>query len=159
MEQLLKYGLRDNELKHVSEVENGIACDCICPNCKHPLVAKNNPINKKAPHFAHYKGMECEGAIETALHLLAKSILQKTKCLRLPDYHFNYNHTNKRSIFKKGEELKFDEIILEKQVTALGVKIIPDAIGVIRGKQIFFEFANTHFIDEDKKQKIKENKI
>lgn len=155
MERFLKYGLCSDELKHVSEVKNGLACNCVCSNCKHPLVAKNNPTNKKVAHFAHQSGKECDGAIETALHLLAKSILLKTKRLTLPDYHFDYDQTNDETIFKESRELAFEEIILEKQVEVAGEKIIPDAIGVIQGKQIFIEFANTHFVDQDKKQKIK----
>lgn len=155
MQQFLKYGLCEGELKHISEVRNGLACNCICSNCQHPLVAKNNPTNIKVAHFAHQSGKECEGAIETALHLLAKSILQKTKRLVLPDYHFDYDQTNHKTIFKKSIEVIFEEIIFEKQVEVAGEKIIPDAIGIIQGKQIFIEFANTHFIEFDKKQKIK----
>ena len=159
MEQLLNYGLYANELKHISEVENGLACNCICPNCKHPLVAKNNPTNKKVGHFAHHSGKECEGAIETALHLLAKAILSKTKRLTTPKYHFDYNPNNENSVFKPSRELTFDNIILEKPIDINGEKIIPDAICEINGKQILIEFANTHFIDDGKKEKLKKSGI
>lgn len=155
MERLLKYGLCADKLKHILEVKNGLACNCICSNCKHPLVAKNNPTNKKIAHFAHKSGKECDGAIETALHLLAKVILQKTKRLTIPDYHFDYDQTNDETIFKEGRELVFEDVILEKQVEVAGEKIIPDAIGVIRGKRVFIEFAKTHFVDDEKKQKLK----
>lgn len=157
MEKLLKYGLRFEELKHISEVENGLDCNCVCPCCKYPLVAKNNPNNKKAGHFAHHSGKECEGAFETALHLLAKEILMKTKRLKTPEYHYDYNPTNEKSVFKPSRELIFDKIILEKAVEIIGEKIIPDAIGEIRGKQVYIEFANTHFIDDNKKYKLKES--
>ena len=45
---------------------------CNCAHCKHPLVAKNNPNNKKITHFAHKSGKECDGAIENLLHFSAK---------------------------------------------------------------------------------------
>jgi hypothetical protein len=159
MERLLKYGLCADDLKHVLQVENGLACNCVCPNCNHPLIAKNNPTNKKAAHFAHQSGKECEGAIETALHLLAKSILQKTKRLTLPDYHYDYDPFNDESVFRESENLTFENIILEKAIDIEGEKIIPDAIGEINNRQIFIEFANTHFIDHNKKEKLKSLQI
>jgi hypothetical protein len=155
MERLLKYGLCADDLKHVSQVENGLACNCVCPNCKYPLIAKNNPTNKKAAHFAHQSEKECAGAIETALHLLAKSILQKTKRLTLPDYHHDYDPFNKKTVFRKSLSLTFENIILEKAIDIEGEKIIPDAIAEINNKQIFIEFANTHFVEDDKKAKLK----
>lgn len=149
------YGLLAKKLKHISEVKNGLSCNCLCPKCKHPLIAKNNLKNKKIAHFAHQSGKECEGAIETTLHLLAKSILQKTKRLTLPDYHFDYDPINEKSIFKESIELIFEDIVLEKQIDVGGEKITPDAIGIFRGKQLLIEFANTHFVEHEKKQKIK----
>jgi len=155
MEKYLKYGLYKGELKHVLNVENGISCNCVCPNCEHPLVAKNNLANIKIAHFAHHSGKECDGGIESALHLLAKSILQNTKRLTLPNFHSDYNLKNNNSIERKFEEIVFDEIIIEKQVEIGNERIVPDAIGKKNGQKIFIEFANTHFVDENKKQKIK----
>lgn len=156
MEQLLTYGLRsnENELKHISEVDNGLACNCVCSGCKHQLVAKNKPSNKKASHFAHHSGKECEGAIESALHLLAKEILSKTNKLRIPKYHHDYDPFNLKSAFKLSRELLFDNVILEKSVKINGTRIVPDAIGKIRDREIFIEFAKTHFIDEKKRSII-----
>lgn len=155
IEQLLTYGLHEGKLVHVSQVENGLGCNCVCPNCKHPLIAKNNPHNKKAAHFAHSSGTECAGAVETALHLLAKDILKKTKKINAPSYHHDYNPDNWDSVFRESKNITFDNVLLEQQLLAGNEKIIPDAIAVIRGKKILVEFANTHFIDHEKKAKIK----
>lgn len=38
--QHLLYGIRNNKLVHISEVEKGIKCDCTCPACKGRLIAK-----------------------------------------------------------------------------------------------------------------------
>lgn len=157
MEKLLTYGLSDSKLKHISEVANGLACNCICPNCKHPLVAKNNPLNIKAGHFAHYSIQECEGAIETALHILAKEILLNTKKLKTPNYHYDYNPSNINSIFKKSREITFDKVFLEKPINIDGEKVIPDAICEINNRQIYIEFAFSHFIDETKRAKLKKS--
>ena len=155
MQQLLTYGLSGGELKYIQEVSNGLSCNCACPFCKEPLIAKNNSRNIKSPHFAHHSTEECAGAIETALHLLAKSILQKSKELMLPNFHHDYNPSNEKSLFKKGRTVKFENIILEKVIEFEGEKVIPDAIAEINNKQVFIEFANTHFVDDEKKAKLK----
>lgn len=159
MLQLLTYGLQNGALRHISEVSNGLSCNCICPHCKQALVAKNNSQNKKEAHFAHYTTVECDGAIETALHLLAKDVLQKTKSLFLPDYHYDYNPDNEWSKYNEGREIYFDEIFLETSIEIEGKQIIPDAIGVFKNKQILIEFANTHFVDEYKTEKIKNTNL
>jgi hypothetical protein len=155
MERLLTYGLLGNELVHIQEVNTGLACNCTCPNCYHPLVAKNSTGNKKMPHFAHYSGKECDGAFETALHLLAKSTLLKCKKIFLPNYHHDYQPENNLSLFKKGKYVTFDDVILEKSLGDEGTFIIPDAIGIIDGKKVLIEFANTHFVDSKKLQKLR----
>ena len=157
MSQFLTYGLQNGILKHISDVSNGLACDCICPHCKQMLVAKNNPNNKKESHFAHYSAIECEGAIETALHLLFKEVLLKNKRMFLPNYHYDYMPANEWTLFSKGVEIVFDEIILEKSVDIDGIQIIPDVVGIKKNRQIFIEFAHTHFVDEEKKKKIKKS--
>ncbi|WP_337070285.1 competence protein CoiA family protein [Pontibacter sp. 13R65] len=155
MERLLKYGLLGGELKHILNVETGLACNCVCPNCHHPLVAKNGLGNKKVPHFAHYSGKECDGAFETTLHLLAKAILLKTKQIYLPNYHHDYRHDNSASLFKTGRCVTFDEVVLEKTVGYGADLIIADAIGIKDGKKVLIEFANTHFVDLNKLEKLR----
>lgn len=73
---LLTYALdSSNKLKHIDAVENGMACGCVCPCCKEKLMAKNGGT-KRMHHFAHASGVDCEGAYETMLHLLAKERIQ-----------------------------------------------------------------------------------
>ncbi|GAB3530869.1 hypothetical protein GCM10027443_12220 [Pontibacter brevis] len=155
MEKLLTYGLSGGALKHISEVENGLACNCVCSKCNHPLVAKNSSTNKKLPHFAHHSGKECDGAYESALHLLAKAVLQKNKQLLLPDYHYDYKPANAYSLHSKGKAATFDEVLLEQQVSVDEGCFIPDAICLIGDKKLFIEFANSHFVDQQKLERIK----
>ena len=156
MDKLLTYGLNGNELKHVSEVNTGLACNCVCAKCGYPLVAKNSDGNIKVAHFAHDTGRECKGAVETTLHLLAKTVLFKRKKLRVPDYHFDYNPARNSSMYKEGCVVYFDGILLE-QTVQVGVScIVPDAVGKIDDRTIYIEFANTHFTEKSKKEKLKE---
>ena len=138
---------------------NGLDCNCFCPECKHPLIAKNSSNNIKTAHFAHNSGKECEGAFETTLHLLAKEVLLNTKRILIPKYHFDYDPLNSKSIFRKDEEILFDNISLEKTIAINGKIIIADAIGQIKNKSLIIEFANTHFINFEKKELIKKSGI
>lgn len=64
----------DYKVKHVSEVSNGLKCNCFCIQCGQPLVAANNGQIQEH-HFRHHTDTKCDGAPETALHLLAKRIV------------------------------------------------------------------------------------
>lgn len=57
-------------MKHINEVPNGLACQCICPSCGSPLIARQGKIKWC---FAHSVDNDCNG--ETALHKAAKQIL------------------------------------------------------------------------------------
>ncbi len=67
------YGERDGVLLHVSEVERGLNWNCICPNCRGPLVARKG--SKTRHHFAHYQQTDCSP--ETLLHHLGKRLLRR----------------------------------------------------------------------------------
>lgn len=64
----------DGRLVHVSDVQNGLKCGCICPACKSPLIARQG--KKRDWHFAHVSDVNCSNAGETALHLAAKQALK-----------------------------------------------------------------------------------
>ncbi len=69
----IPYGERDGDLLHISEVERGLKCNCVCPVCKSPLVARKGPKVKQ--HFGHYPGANCSA--ETVLHQLGKRLLHR----------------------------------------------------------------------------------
>ena len=81
---LIPYAVKDGKLIHISRVESGENCGCICPSCKMSLGAYKGDKNKH--HFRHLNKTECEGALESTLHLLAKEVFKKNKQLNLPDY-------------------------------------------------------------------------
>lgn len=92
-----------DELVNVIDVPNGSKCNCKCPACKEPLVAKNKG-EKRISHFAHKSGTECEHAVETMLHLLAKEKIQKA-FLENSEYWIEYEY---KSFCKRKDECKYN---------------------------------------------------
>lgn len=77
MKAYLTYALNhEGVLAHIDSVPKGNNCGCFCPACKKPLQARNAG-QIRVHHFAHQPGVDCPTAFETALHLLAKQLIQK----------------------------------------------------------------------------------
>lgn len=67
----IPFAIRAGQLVHISEVENGLQTDCVCPACASPLVARKGSL--KVHHFAHAAESNCQP--ETVMHLLGKQLL------------------------------------------------------------------------------------
>lgn len=152
----------DDKLIHISQVPRGLACNCFCPCCKSPLLAKKGNVN--VHHFAHAKGSEdCKHGYESAVHLLAKSVLEKEKTLSLPPYTVSSDNIPDEEIASLMEGIygyeyvhpsqtfTFDEIQNEVHLE----DITPDSIAVKNGTKLLVEFRYTHAVDEAKFEKIK----
>ncbi len=161
----LFYGLLDNELKHISEVKNGLKCDCICPACEKKLVARNGG-QKRIHHFAHYESAECKYGVQTSIHIAAKNILERVKKIRVPAVTVFVNTEIEKTRFefishgqfeKVSAEryIEFQEVILEKKLH----KYIPDVVLISKGKRLIVEIAVTHFVGRKKLDKIIKSKI
>lgn len=144
----LKYGIRDGELVHISQVESGLACSCRCASCNEVLVAKKG--QKRDNHFAHKSGNSCQYATETALHLAAKEILDKHKKIRLPSVWIEFN-ANLGGYQIAGEKtFSIDSLKVEHAIDG----IIPDLIANIGGHELLIEVFVTHPVNEIKRKKI-----
>lgn len=156
LENLL-WGLKDGVLVNISSVENGLKCECYCPNieCNSKLVAKNNPENIKVFHFAHYKDSDCNNAVESAIHLLAKKILIKEKKIFLPDFRQKSPYFIIPDFVYLGKEIEFENVIAEKNVNTIESYIRPDIIATFKNKELYIEFANTSFVKVNKLNIIK----
>jgi hypothetical protein len=154
--EMLTYGLKrgtQNELLHIDKVHNGLGCDCVCPHCKHELIARNRGT-KRIPHFAHASGSDCGGGRMTALHMLAQQIIESGKKIMLPDYIGEYYQ-------KETVLTEFDEVTLEQR-TKLDDKLSrPDCIGIKYDKdglthKLLIEIRVTHKVDEQKQRLIRD---
>lgn len=73
----------DGEFVTPEQVPRGLACDCICPGCSYPVVARQG--TEKQWHFAHAKGQACEHGYEVSIHEWAKQLIARHKELLLPE--------------------------------------------------------------------------
>ena len=135
---------------HISEVERGLKCACICPMCGSDLVAKQGKVQEH--HFAHAKGAECAHAVETALHLAAKDILAKRKEIVLPAVEITFPHSTRRTVIAPEQRYAIESVNVEQKLGS----IIPDVIARIKGRELLVEITVTHRVDGGKLKKIKE---
>ncbi|HEX7902897.1 MAG TPA: hypothetical protein VF487_03380 [Chitinophagaceae bacterium] len=159
-----KYGLKDGKLVHVNEVDSGLKCNCCCPSCEQPFVAHKGKI--LTAHFKHHSPTNCKYAFETALHYLAKEIINEEKYLLLPHHYwliprrlseFYEDATNKLFWYPppflkvKFLRVNFTEVQIEKYTE----NFKPDIKCLIGERTLLIEISVTHFIDEIKLEKIK----
>lgn len=82
----LVFAVKENEWVRINEVESGLACGCVCPVCGGKLIARKG--EHKRHHFAHHNAEACSYNNETALHLMAKTIIAKVTSIMLPPVFF-----------------------------------------------------------------------
>ena len=59
------FGLREGRVWAPAEVASGLACNCICPGCQAPLIAKAQTSRRRRPPFAHLSESGCQTGRET----------------------------------------------------------------------------------------------
>lgn len=147
---MIPFAEQNGKIVHVSEVENGILCNCKCCSCGAQLIAKNNRDNIKESHFAHYNSTDCGKALETSIHKAAKQYLLETKTMVFP--HILY--------YDKSNQVNFEKVELEKTLNYEDSLIIVDAVGYVNNKhKIIIEFAVTHFVSDKKIEILNKLKI
>jgi hypothetical protein len=146
----LSFGISRGQLVHISKVSSGLTCDCICPVCHSQLIARKG--NKTIHHFAHYRAGECIGSAQTALHMAAKEILEKSGMIYLPSLTCSLAEEDDDSItLYKSQKLGFDKVYLEKRID----RIVPDIFIIKNRHPLIVEIKVTHPLDVSKIQKIK----
>lgn len=144
----------DEEIVSIDNVESGLSCNCICPACGEPLVAKKG--KNMMHHFAHYSGHSCEYGHETSLHLTAKDILSKADKMIVPDLYLKIPESDKPpQLIFKSKEIKVDKVELEKKEGS----IVPDIVVYSGKNKLFIEIFVTHKIDGEKLIRIKEENV
>ena len=141
---------KENNLEHIDKVQNGIKCNCFCPGCKKPLIARNQGKIKEH-HFAHQGDKDCIHGYQTQLHLLAKEIFKDLKEIELPNIYYEVEPMLDVT-FKENNKITITSVNLENKIS----NIVPDIlINSLNGLELIVEIKVTHGIDEIKLQKLR----
>lgn len=118
------------QMVHIDSVLNGKACDCHCPHCKEPLVAKHGEL--KAHHFAHHsetRKSTLEMCYQVILYKVAEHLVQTHKKIHAPSYYGIFPETN----------LEFEDVRVDSQYEREDKQ--PDVIARGKdGKEYLIEF-------------------
>ena len=163
------YGLRNGRIVYVEDLDEnsefGLNCKCTCPACGDELIARIRG-EKKQKHFAHRSGADCGKAYESALHKLAKKVIEDGVEIKLPPISSSYGD---RGYFVIDEVVRFpatysteesitpDEkgTVIEKDMGAFR----PDVSIKHNGNELFIEIQVTHPVDDEKKKLIQKTDV
>ena len=148
LEPRLIYGLHDGDPVRISDVASGLACNCICPECKTPLIARKGPIRQH--HFAHRVETDCAGGVESSLHFLAKKVLSTHQSIVLPQQEIIFPKERERGRFPQHAFR-----VTSAQVETKFGEIVPDVLIDIYGITLAVEILVTHKVDERKAEQFR----
>lgn len=124
---LIPFGFRlsDQQFVDVSEVKRGRKCNCICPSCKTPLIARQGEVNDW--HFAHAcKGVSsqtenrCEYSFGLSVTLMAKQVIATASSIELPSLTM-YTNENIEVKVSKQKSASLDTVKIEQKVNSVQV--------------------------------------
>lgn len=149
----LVYGVdAAGRIRHISEVDRGFACGCVCPACAAPLNARKG--DEKVHHFGHRGSFSCANAPETALHKLAKEIVSTKRRLFVPEVKAEYKSVTK--VIHGGKIVCFDKAVEEARHLK---DLVPDVHVERGGHHLLIEIYVTHACDELKRSGLRDSGI
>ncbi|MCL9685721.1 competence protein CoiA family protein [Legionella maioricensis] len=158
----LPFGLNENNIiVHITNVEGGEECNCICLDCKMPLIAVKGRI--KQHHFRHKNINECKGGLESSIHLAAKQMIMEKKKITLPTYvctafasdSRGLKHTEDEIFLRNSKIIYFDSVEKEKKLHGMKADLVAHKEGIPLIIEIFY----SHKVDDQKIAKIKNANI
>ncbi len=154
---LLPFAKRRPDEQFVSpdEVPRGLACNCVCPGCEHPVVAKQG--TEKAWHFAHAKASDCANAYEKSVHELAKQLLRERKLLRVPAFAVKQTAWDAFGTLITAEEIVFESKLVNLDTCVAGKvlgEVSPDLVGAVGDREILVEITVFHRLMPEKKGRL-----
>lgn len=147
MSFLLPFGeAPDGRLVTVNDVDRGRSCNCLCPGCKEPLVARKGDV--MSHHFVHDTFLSCVGAYETMLHKLGKQVISECKEFWIPPVMAVYR--GNRVLARPAERFRPSSV---RQETVIGA-IRPDLIAALRDREMIVEIRVSHKVGNEKKESL-----
>lgn len=156
---LLPFALRtvDGQFVSPEEVIRGLACNCVCPGCGHPVQARHG--TERVWHFAHAKASDCAGAYEKSVHEAAKQMLRDRKELLLPAVAVTVASVDAFSRLLQEQKTVLPPQLVSFESCLPGQQIgnvAPDLVGVLHGRRLLIEVTVFHRLMPDKAQRLKQ---
>ncbi|WP_193067760.1 hypothetical protein [Halomonas sp. 3D7M] len=149
------FGQRKGQVVAPADVPRGLACGCNCPSCGTSLIAKR--MSKSGLFFfAHHNAPDCPKGFETALHLMAKQVIQEASVVALPEKEIlisaHYQEVTKQgTIVFPSRCVSLNHIIQEKRIE----RWVPDiSAELVDKKPLFIEIRVTHEVEDAKAQAL-----
>lgn len=149
--------LSDQQLVSPDQVPRGLACNCVCPGCEHPVLARQG--TEREWHFAHSKSDPCGDGYEVSVHELAKQLIRDRRELLLPAFEAA---VSARDAF--GQVLDEKQIFSGSRLVSLDTcvtgrarqEVTPDICGTLNGKEILVEITVFHRLMPEKRERLVE---
>jgi hypothetical protein len=134
----------------IDNVENGLACECVCIICRGPLMAKQG--QEKAHHFSHHhqqhnKSSSCSWSYETELHLIAKEVIRDSLFLAVPLGNNN------------GQIMALNFDLVEPELPHDNSNRRPDLTAQYGGETVYIEIAVTNPCKEEKRADFRRHNL
>ena len=160
---LLPFAKRNGtgELVSPEQVSRGLSCDCSCPGCGRPVLAKQG--TEKVWHFAHEKASHCSNGYEVSVHELAKQLLRDQKRLLIPALKakaeardaFGQLLTEERQLFGPGM-VRLEDCELSRRRELPDDSVTPDVTGHVKDREILIEITVFHRLMPEKEARLRQ---
>lgn len=151
------FGLKDGRLFEPLQVKRGLSCNCLCPGCGGALISKHAPSGKVAPYFSHASNSACNTALESALHLAAKQLIEDEHKLYLPELVARVRSKDRSfENFLRSETIHRGVLarLARVRVEESAGRIRPDLIVNTSTNEVLVEIAYTSFVTTEKLAQI-----
>lgn len=153
---LIPFGLRDGILIHISEVDRGEDCNCVCTECDMVLVAKKGSAREH--HFAHHPSVvqasTCGSGVESSLHRYAKQIIADAGYLDVPAFKIGLPPPDSDlENWIPAKRVTFTRVEVEESMV-FGRRRV-DVVGYTHEGRLLIEICVTHRVRGKKLQEVK----
>lgn len=155
MSTLIPFGIRNEKILHISEVDRGRDCGCQCLGCGCHLVARKGVFREH--HFAHdsnVKNLSCNGGGESLLHQYAKRIIEEAGYLVVPQFSASLPPPHHdQNVLIPSETIKFNRVEVEDSMAIKGRRI--DVVGYHEKGRLLIEIVVNHRVKGEKLYQVR----
>jgi len=154
---LLPFATRitDSNLVSPDEVSRGAACNCLCPGCDRPVIARQG--TEREWHFAHAKGGDCQQGYEVSVHEIAKQMIRHRRELLLPALDIEISATDSFGlrIEERMHVLNAKTVHLDECKTSQKRdEVTADVAGRVADREILVEITVFHRLMPEKRERL-----